>query len=187
MALRRINMMLFIAISLVSLALPALASAQGPWSRDRDYRRDRDDDTYDNDRYRERYNRQALRNSVRRIKKLSEKFQDHVDSALDKSRYNGSRREDQINRLAEEFKDAAGDLESNIGDGRNLNRSADEAHRLLQLGSRIDRFMSYSRSDSRISHEWDQISRELNFISSVYGYNRTYEDDNYNNRRRRRF
>src|SRR5215813_2030538 len=143
----------------LALCLPALASAQ--------YGGRYPDDRYPNDgRYDDRY----LRDSVHRLDKLAKDFEHDMDQALDRSRVNGSRREDQINAVVHDFRRAAGDLKSRVGNGRDLNRSADEATRVLQLADQVDRVARPRWFDSRLSSEWSQIQRELRVISDTYGY-----------------
>ena len=79
-----------------------------------------------------RYDDRGLRDSVHRLDRLAKDFERDMDRALDRSRANGSRREDQINNQVHQFRDAVGDLKSRVGNGRDLNRSADEARRVLQ-------------------------------------------------------
>lgn len=182
-----------IATALVALCLPVLASAQGsydPWGRnrdDRDYRRDRD---YGRDSgYYGRYDSRTLRDAARRLKDRSRDFQRHLDSALDHSRYDDSRREDRINEMAEDFRDAANDFKNRIDDGRNLDRASNEAQRLLRLGSQLDNFVSRARLDSRTYSDWSQIRQDLRLIADVYGYrsggynNGGYRRDDRNRRR----
>ena len=76
---------------------------------------------------------------------------------------NGSRREDQINNQVHQFRDAVGDLKSRVGNGRDLNRSADEARRVLQEADQLDRV-------ARRASQWSQIQQELRYISNVYGF-----------------
>lgn len=161
------------AAALISLALPIFAAAQGnydPWyrgSRDRDYGRD--------DRSRG-YERRGLRDTVRRVEDRSKDFQKNLDRALDRSRYDGSRREDRINDVAEDFRDAAGRLKDRVGDGRNLDRSAGEARTLLQLGRRIDGLISRNQLDSRTQYIWSDIRQGLREIADAYG-SRDYDGD----------
>jgi hypothetical protein len=152
---------------LIALCLPVLASAQGsydPWGRrrgdDRDDRRDRDYGRYDG---------RSLRDAARRVTDRSRDFQRHLDQALDHSRYDDTRREDRINDIAQDFRNAANDFRNEVGDGRNLNRGANEARRLLQLGSMIDRFISRNRLDARSASDWSQIRQDLRLISDAYG------------------
>ena len=154
---RRTILLTVIATALLALSLPSLAAAQGgydPYGRNRDYRRD--------NRY--------LRDSVRRLSDLSGRFQSDIDRALDRSRADGTRREDQLNNMAQDFHRAARDLKNNFDDGRNLNRSADEARRVLDIGSRLDRAAQRFSYDGRLVSNWMQIRRELNVIADAYGF-----------------
>jgi hypothetical protein len=140
-----------------------MAAAQ--WGRDnRDRDRDRDRDGYG------RYDERALRDSVHRLDRLAKDFERNMDRALDRSRANGSQREDRINDQVHQFRDAVGDLKSRVGNGRDLSRSSNEARRVLQEGQDLDRISRARWSDSRLSSDWSQIQRELRFISDVYGF-----------------
>jgi hypothetical protein len=176
-------MLTVVATALIALCLPVLAAAQGSYGRGRydDYGRD------------DRYGR-SLRDAARRISDRSRDFQRHIDEALDRSRYDDTRREDRINEMAREFRNLANDFKNQIGDGRNTNRGADEAQRMLQLGTRIDRFISRQRLDSRSASDWSQIRQDLRIISDFYsyringngGYDRRDDDWRRNDRNRRR-
>jgi len=165
---RRTTILTITAVALISLFLPGIASAQnGPWwgqgrDRNRDVYRDRNRDGYGVDR-------RALRDAVHRVEDRSKDFEKHIDRALDRSRYDDSRREDRINEVAKEFRDSSRRLKSRFKDGRDLNRSADEARRLLQISSRIDQFMSRNRLDSRTMSDWSQIRYDLRVIADAYG------------------
>lgn len=154
-----------IATALLALCLPVLAAAQGSYGRGR------------NDGYYGRYDGRSLRDAARRVHDRSRDFQRHIDEALDRSRYDDTRREDRINDAARDFRNAASDFRNAIGDGRNLNRGANEAQRLLQLGSRIDRFISRNRLDSRSASDWAQIRQDLRLIANAYSHR--YDDDDY--------
>jgi hypothetical protein len=154
-----------IAAALMALFLPLIASAQGnngPWNRDRDN---------DDWRNRNRYDSRVLRDVTRRLDDRSGDFQRHLDSALDRSRYDGTRREDRINEIARDFHNAASDLRRSANDGRNLNRSSDEARRVLQIGLRIDQFIGRQRLDSRAANDWAQIRQDLRVIADIYNLN----------------
>ena len=154
-----------LAAAVLALCLPAAAAAQwgrGDGNGDRGRGRDRDD--YG------RYDERALRDSVHRLDRLAKDFEKNMDRALDRSRSNGSRREDQINEQVHEFRRSVGDLKSRVGNGRDLNRSADEARRVLQEGQQVDRIARPRWFDGRLSSDWSNIQRELRFISDVYGF-----------------
>jgi hypothetical protein len=147
------------AAALLALSLPVAAAAQwGGQTR------------YPNDRGYRRYDERAVRDSVHRLDRLAKNFEKDMDRALDRSRANGSSREDRINSQVHQFRDAVGDLKSRVGNGRDLNRSADEARRVLQEGQQLDRVARPRWFDSRLASEWSAIQRELRFISDVYGF-----------------
>jgi len=175
-----------LAAAVLALCLPAAAAAQ--WGRDDRNRDDRDRGRDNRDRDRDdygRYDERALRDSVHRLDRLAKDFEKNMDRALDRSRANGSQREDRINEQVHEFRNAVGDLKSRIGNGRDLNRSADEARRVLQEGQQVDRVARPRWFDGRLSSDWSNIQRELRFISDVYGFrnNGGYgRDDDYRRR-----
>jgi len=149
------------AAAILALALPVAASAQ--WGR----YPDRDNRGYG------RYDDRGLRDSVHRLDRLAKDFERDMDRALDHSRANGSRREDQINNQVHQFRDAVGDLKSRVGNGRDLNRSSNEARRVIQEADQLDRI------GGRLTSQWSQIQQELRYISDVYGfrYNGRYGRD----------
>src|SRR5919106_3175723 len=146
-----------LAAAILALSLPAVAAAQ--W-----YPQDRGRGGYG------RYNDRALRDSVHRLDRLAKDFERNMDRALDRSRANGTQREDRINDQVHQFRDSVGDLKSRVGNGRDLNRSADEARRVLQEGQQLDRVARPRWFDGRLSSEWSAIQRELRFLSDVYGF-----------------
>jgi len=154
----RLNLIKSIVLAaLLALTLPVLAAAQGtydPWGRN----------NRNNGRYDDRY----LRDSIHRLDRLAKDFERDFDRALDRSRQNGSRREDVLNGEARQFRNAVSDLKSRFGNGRDLNRSANEAQRVLQSANRIDRVVNRV-NDRRIFSEWSQIRQELRVIGDAYG------------------
>src|ERR1700752_4183681 len=149
------------AAAILALCLPVAAAAQwgGRYPQDR----------YPDNRDYGRYDDRGLRDSVHRLDRLAKDFEKDMDRALDRSRTNGSRREDDINNQGREFRNAVGDLKSRVGNGRDLNRSSNEARRVLQEADDLDRFARRG-FDGRTSSEWSQIQQELRYISSVYGF-----------------
>jgi len=156
------------AAAILALALPVAASAQ--WGG-----------RYPDDRGYGRYDDRGLRDSVHRLDSLAKNFERDMDRALDHSRTNGSSREDRINEQVHQFRRAAGDLKSRVGNGRDLDRSANEARRVLQEADQLDR-VARRGFDSRTASEWSEIQQELRYISSAYGlgyggYGRDRNDD----------
>lgn len=151
------------AAALLALSLPVAAAAQ--WGG---YPQNRYPDNRNNGRY-GRYDDRALRDSVHRLDSLAKDFERDMDRALDRSRVNGTNREDRINEEVHQFRRAAGDLKSRVGNGRDLNRSADQARRVLDEAQQVNRMARPRWFDNRLASEWSGIEQELRFISDVYG------------------
>src|SRR6476659_5260721 len=97
------------AFSLLVLGLPAIASAQyggygypsgGGYG-------------YPNGSYGTYGSYGDHRTIVRSLKDKTREFQRQLDRDLDRSRYNGTRQEDEINRMASDFRNAVNGLDSN--------------------------------------------------------------------------
>ena len=166
------NILTAFAFALLIVGVPTIASAQ--WRNDRNDR---------NDNYGNRggfVNMQTLRAAVNRLEKRAQSFERRLDRELDRSRYEGSRREDRVNDIAGDFKRAANRFEDRFDNGRNMNRSADEAREVLNAGSRLDRVLSRIRLSSGLEYEWNAIRHDLRIIANAYnsGFNdRTNRND----------
>jgi hypothetical protein len=157
MANRRRIIPTVIAAALMAVFLPVVASAQ--WGNNDRWGRGGNNGRYEN---------RTLRDAARRIDDRSGDFQRHLDSVLDRSRYDNTRREDNINQIAADFRYAASQFRNRVGDGRDLNRGANEAQRLFQLGARIDRMIGRLRLDSRTQSDWSQIRQDMRVIGDFY-------------------
>ena len=153
------------AAAILALCLPALAAAQGS----PDYGRNR------NGNY--RYDQRYVKDSINRLDRLAKDFERDLDRALDHSRVDGSPREDRINAQGHDFRRAVSSLKSNFGNGRDLNRSRDEAQRVLSEARQFERIGRMRNVDNRIASEWSQIQRELNIISDAYGLGYGYNNN----------
>ena len=156
---RALTFSIFAAATL-ALCLPVLAAAQGGYGYP-DYGRNRNGNYGRND---DRY----LRDSIRRLDRLAKDFERDLDRALDHSRVDGSRREDRINAQGHDFRRAVSNLKSAFGNGRDLNRSRDEAQRVLQESQQFNR-LGRGAFDNRVASEWSEIQQELRVISDAYG------------------
>src|ERR1044072_9546027 len=155
---RSLRFSIFAAADL-ALCLPALAAAQGGYGYP-DYGRNRNSGRYD-----ERY----LKDSINRLDKLAKEFEKDLDRALDHSRVNGTRREDDMNAQGHDFRRAVSNLKSTFGNGPNLNRSRDAAARVLQESRQFDRLGRGRGVNSEVASDWSQIQRELQILSDAYG------------------
>ena len=157
---RRTASFSILAAVILALCLPALAIAQGGYGYP-DY--GRQNGNYG--RYDERY----VKDSIQRLDRVAKDFEKDLNRALNNSRVNGSRNEDYMNAQARDFRRAVGDLKSRFGDGRDLNRSRNEAQRVLQQAQQFDQMGRSRAIDNRVASDWSQIQQELRIISDAYG------------------
>lgn len=165
------NLIGIFAFSLLVLGLPSIASAQ--WRGN-----DRDNDDYNRGNG-GRYNRN-LESTIKNLKNRSQQFERRLDRALDDSRYDDRNREDRLNQLAEDFANAADDLDDRYDGREDYNSSYDEAQRVLQLGNQLDRSLQRARLNGNVLNDWDRIRQDLNVLANAYNFR-----DNRNNRNNR--
>ncbi len=163
--------------SFVLMGLPAIASAQWNGGGYPNGNGGYGNGGYGNGGY---YNGQ-VQNAVRDLKQRARQFERQTDR---NDQYNngvwgnnggwGNNRNNNnsnIEDLADDFSKAASRLEDKFGRGRNLNNSRDEAHRVLQLGSQLDRQLRRMRTNNNLQYEWNAIDQNLRVIANAYGIN----------------
>lgn len=162
MTSRRTKLAVFaVAAFIAALLLPLTASAQsGPWWEQGRNRRDDD------------YNRRGrdsrfLRDVARRIDDRSKSLERNVDRALDNSRIDDTRREDNINDRVRDFRRAAARFRDRVGDN-DYGRGEQEARNLLGQAGQIDRVLRRVRLDGRAQSDWSQIRSDLRTVADFY-------------------
>ena len=156
-----------IAIATMILGITVVATAQR-----------RNNQTYDPYYGRSNVN---LSYAIKNLRNNARRFEDDLDRQLDRSRYDGTAREDDLNRLAGRFKNAAEDLDDEY-EGRSrgsMNSSSDEARRVVSYGSQLDNALSRSRityNNINLQQTWGAIEQDLMTISNAYNlrYNGVY-------------
>lgn len=103
---------------------------------------------------------------LRLIEKQSAKFKSALDSALDKSRFDGSRQEDDINRFVKEFYEQT----KNLHDHFDHHKSASaDVESVLERAASIDSFMRRNRlKKNDANKEWSILKGNLDELARVY-------------------
>lgn len=103
---------------------------------------------------------------LRRIERQSDRFRSALDSALDKSRFDGSRQEDDINRFVKEFYEQTKNLREHFD--RHKSTSAD-VQSVLDRAASIDSFMRRNRLRKKnVDKEWANLRTNLDELARVY-------------------
>ncbi|HVG38816.1 MAG TPA: hypothetical protein VM870_05990, partial [Pyrinomonadaceae bacterium] len=105
---------------------------------------------------------------MRNVERHSETFRASLDSSLDQSRLDGTRREDNINQFISDFTRANDNLRERFN-GRNS--VAGDVESLLERASRIDDFMRRNRLTTRAQSDWNVLKGDLDQLAGAYGVN----------------
>jgi hypothetical protein len=103
---------------------------------------------------------------IHRIEKQSDRFRSALDAALDKSRLDGTRREDDINAFVKDFYVETKTLHEHFDQHKSTGA---DVQSVLERGSRIDEFMRRARLKKNVEKEWSNLKMNLDELARVYG------------------
>ena len=87
-----------------------------------------------------------------------------LDSALDASKLNGTKTEDEYNQYVKEFRDATNTLQ----DHYNGDQAKDDAKEVLTRGKKIDDFMRKHPLTSNVQDMWVPVRTDLQRLAKFY-------------------
>ncbi|MCL1473108.1 hypothetical protein [Argonema antarcticum] len=100
-----------------------------------------------------------------RIETNTDTFQVSLDQALDRSRLNGSNREDEINRYVRDFERATDRLQERYDRNQSI---ASDLQSVINSASRIDNFVQRRRLGQRAERDWATVRRNVNELERIY-------------------
>ena len=103
---------------------------------------------------------------LRRVENRADTFRRSLDSSLDNSRIDGTRREDNINMFVADFETATNDLRSRFNSRRSV---AADVELVLNRAARIDDFMRRNALNTRAQNDWSLLRNDLNELARAYG------------------
>ena len=98
-----------------------------------------------------RYNDNYMRQLFRQMETRTDRFSNLLPNALDRSRIDGTRREDDVNKLVTEFEYATDQLKERFEARQS---TAMDAQMVLQKGALINTFMNNRRLDRQTERAW---------------------------------
>jgi flagellar motility protein MotE (MotC chaperone) len=110
---------------------------------------------------------------MKQLKKDTERFRKSLDSSLDKSRLNGTNREDDINKFMEDYEKATERLYDRFKDhksvGTDVEAVLDGAAQIDQFMARgSDRFMRRNSKSGRAERDWAAVRQDLRQLAEAY-------------------
>jgi hypothetical protein len=109
-----------------------------------------------------------VREIIRELEGDTDRFKGSLDTALDRSRLNGSRAEDEINGYVKRFEEATDRLRERAEDREYAPNLARE---VLNRGRSINAFMRTHRLGGKAESDWAQVRSDLNRLSNSYYIN----------------
>jgi predicted glycoside hydrolase/deacetylase ChbG (UPF0249 family) len=110
---------------------------------------------------------QQVEELIHRIESQSDVFRKSLDTALDRSRLDGTRREDDINSFVKGFYQETKRLHEHFDSHKS---TASDVQTVLNRAAQIDQFMRRNRlqRDREAQREWNTLKRQLDELANVY-------------------
>lgn len=102
---------------------------------------------------------------LHRIEEQSGKFRSSLDDALDRSRLDGTNREDDINAFVKEFDQEVKRLHDRFDDRKSV---AADVQSVLDRAARIDNFMHRRAVRGKAQNEWSALRANLDQLAEAY-------------------
>ena len=105
---------------------------------------------------------------INRVEDRVDNFVGKYDKSLDKSKLDGSSREDRLNKRARDLESATDELSREFQRRDAWIENKDEVRRCLNIASDIDRNLRNYRFGAATEGNWDRVRYELNTLADVY-------------------
>ena len=112
-----------------------------------------------------RLNDKQVKKIMGQLKKDTGRFRKSFDSSLDRSRLDGTRREDDINRFLKSYEDSTERLYSRFKDNKSVGADVEA---VLDGASEIDRFMTRRLASERAERDWAAVRQDLRQLAEAY-------------------
>jgi hypothetical protein len=112
-----------------------------------------------------RLNDKEVKKLMAQLKKDTGRFRKSLDSSLDRSRLNGTHREDDINHFLKNYEDATERLYSRFKDNKSVGADVEA---VLDGAAEIDRFMTRRLASERAERDWEAVRQDLRRLAEAY-------------------
>ena len=102
---------------------------------------------------------------TKQLKKDTGKFRKSLNSSLDKSRLDGTKREDNINEFLEDYEKATERLYERFKDNKSV---AADVETVLDGAAQIDQFMRRHSPTGRAERDWAAVRDDLRQLADAY-------------------
>jgi hypothetical protein len=113
-------------------------------------------------------NDRAVRQILNRIDNRTTQFRSSLDAALDRSRLDGTRREDNINQFVQDFDQSIARLRERFN---NRSETTADVQEVLNAATRIDNFMRRNRLNADVQNNWIAVRSDVGQLATAYNIN----------------
>jgi hypothetical protein len=147
---RRLSITLAIVCAVLTLSAPAEAQRRRGTPRQRGY------------------TKAQVNQIIKRVEERSDRFVRLFDRSLDRSRLDGSNREDRLNEQARNLETALDELRREFDRKENYVETRPEVRRCLDIATNINVAMRNRRLGGETEKQWALLRAELNTLADVY-------------------
>lgn len=105
---------------------------------------------------------------IKRVEDRVDNFVNNYDSSLDKSKLNGSSREDWLMKRARDLEGATDELSREFDRNDAWVENKDEVRKCLNIATDIDRNMKNYKFGAATEKNWSNVRYELNTLADIY-------------------
>jgi uncharacterized membrane protein YuzA (DUF378 family) len=105
---------------------------------------------------------------INRVEDRVDNFVSKYDKSLDRSKLNGSSREDWLNKRARDLESATDELSREFDRRDAWVENKDEVRKCLNIATDIDRNMKNYKFGAATENNWSRVRYELNTLADVY-------------------
>jgi hypothetical protein len=114
------------------------------------------------------YTKVEVNEVIKRVEDRSDVFVKLFDKSLDRSRLNGTEREDRLNQYARSLETALDDLRREFDRKESYIETRPEVRRCLDIATDINVAMRNRRLGAETERQWALLRAELNTLADVY-------------------
>jgi hypothetical protein len=105
---------------------------------------------------------------INRVETNNDQFTKAFDKALDRSKLDGTSREDQLNNQVRQLDQALDRLRTELNRGDNRGETRSNVQQVMRQAEGIDRLMRNTRMAGGVEEKWTDVRKDLNTLAGMY-------------------
>jgi hypothetical protein len=114
------------------------------------------------------FTKDQVNNIIKRVETRSDEFVGALDKALDKSKLDGTKREDELNKQAKRLENTLDDLRREFDRKESYLETKPEVAKVLAIANDINNAMQNRRLGGEAERLWIALRYDLNTLAGVY-------------------